>query len=138
MAFGYPSYMYPPQMYGGYQQNLQPQPMPSASAQNQQDDARIWVASQTAAESYLLAPNGFVRLWDSSAPRFYEKRADASGRPYPMEIYEYKRAQADVRPMPADGIDVEAELKALKSRIDALERSGADAKREPDAADGAV
>ena len=29
------------------------------------------------AEAYLVAPNGFVRLWDANKPMFYEKRADA-------------------------------------------------------------
>lgn len=59
-------------------------------------DERIWVTSQQAAEAYLVASNSFVRLWDSSQPRFYEKSADCTGRPMPMKIYEYK----EVSPMP--------------------------------------
>ena len=53
-------------------------------------DERIWVPSMSAAEAYLVAANGFVRLWDSSCNKFYEKSADYSGRPYPMKVYEYK------------------------------------------------
>lgn len=54
-------------------------------------DDRIWVQGEGAATSYLVAANGFVRLWDSTAPVFYEKQADAQGKPLPMVIYDYKR-----------------------------------------------
>lgn len=71
-------------MYGGnyYQPNYQQQPA---------QDERIWVQNETSAEAYLVAPNGFVRLWDSSRPVFYEKRADSTGRPLPMDVFEYSR-----------------------------------------------
>lgn len=81
-------------------------------------DDRIWVQSELAAESYLVAPNSFVRLWDSNLPCFYEKRTDVSGRPLPMEKYEYKKVTA----APVGGI--EDQLKALEERIKALEGVG--------------
>lgn len=57
-------------------------------------DERIWVTSQQAAESYIVAANNFIRLWDSSQPRFYEKAADFTGRPMAMKVYEYKEVSA--------------------------------------------
>lgn len=95
----------------GYQQNMMyGQAMPDqlqqmkqgyfGSVSQQPTDERIWVQGQNAAEAYLVAANGFVRLWDSSKPVFYEKRADASGRPS-MEMFEYKRKGSE---MPSMGI----------------------------------
>ena len=65
------------------------QASPMQGQQAGQDD-RIWVSSESAAESFLVAANGFVRLWDSNKPVFYEKRADMNGRPMPLVAYEYK------------------------------------------------
>ena len=79
----YQQYTAPVQSYQPYQQT-----QPVQQAQQAQDD-RIWVANEAAANAYMVVANGFVRLWDSSQPIFYEKRADASGRPYPMVVYEY-------------------------------------------------
>lgn len=81
----------------------------------QPTDDRIWVQNETAAESYLIAPNGFVRLWDANKNCFYEKRADGSGRPLPLEIFEYKKKEN------ANSIDLDGRFKALEERILALE-----------------
>lgn len=84
---------YYPQSYfqgaPGYSQPMQQPTAPVQAAQATQDD-RIWVSSESAAESFLVAANGFVRLWDSNKPVFYEKRADMNGRPMPLVAYEYK------------------------------------------------
>lgn len=101
-----------PFYYPNYQTYQQP-------AQPQNTDERIWVQGINSAEAYLVAPNSFVRLWDSSCNRFYEKRADASGRPLPLEIYEYSRIEASNTPSPT--IDYSAEIEGLKARISALE-----------------
>ena len=85
----FPNYGYYPQ---AQQQPQQPQQMQQAQ------DERIWVTSQSSAEAYLVASNGFVRLWDSSCNRFYEKSADYSGRPYPMKVYEYKEVTGQETP----------------------------------------
>ena len=37
----------------------------------QSNDERIWVQGKNAAEAYLVAANGFVRLWDSNGQVFY-------------------------------------------------------------------
>lgn len=36
----------------------------------QSNDERIWVQGKNAAEAYLVAANGFVRLWDSNGQVF--------------------------------------------------------------------
>lgn len=104
-----------------YQQNIQ-QPQHNVS-----QDERIWVQNEISAEAYLLAPNGFARLWDSSTNRFYEKRADATGRPLPMDIYEYTRVlpQTGTSNDEVDKIsmdDINARFEEISSRIDALEK----------------
>lgn len=83
-------------------------------------DERIWVQGRNSAEAYLVAPNSFVRLWDSNEPVFYEKRADASGRPYPMDAYEYKRMDTQV--VTPQAKDYSDEIESLKARISALEK----------------
>ena len=95
--------------------------------QNAFPDERIWVQNETSAEAFLLAPSGFARLWDSSQPRFYEKRADATGRPLHMEIYEYKRVTPqinapteEVNKLPLE--DINAKIEAINERIDRLEQ----------------
>ena len=88
-------------MYGynpflqNYQQNYQNNMGNAVQQNNLQQDERIYVSNQQAAEAYIVAANGFVRLWDSSQPRFYEKSADYTGRPLQMKVYEYK----EVSPM---------------------------------------
>lgn len=74
-----------------YQQPQQPQ--------QQSVDDRLWVPNEAAANAYMVTAGGFVRLWDSNAPVFYEKQADAAGRALPMVVYEYKpRSAAPAQP----------------------------------------
>ena len=87
--------------------------------QQPQNDERIWVPNENAAEAYLMAPNSFVRLWDSARPVFYEKRTDATGRPFPMETYEYSKKQNTNFNIGND--DVKEQIEALTQRIEALE-----------------
>lgn len=99
--------------------------------QSPTQDERIWVSSYQAAESYLVAPNSSVRLWDSSKPCFYEKRADASGRLFPIEIYEYKKKTQEVE-IGSQEVD---RYEELKKRIEDIERR---LKDESDADDTTV
>lgn len=114
-------------MYGQpYYQNYY-NSQPSYSQQNSQDE-RIWVQSKASAEAYLLAPNAFVRLWDSSTNRFYEKRADATGRPLQMEVYEYKRITPHLESLEDNSIklsieDIDAKFDAITQRLEALENA---------------
>lgn len=120
--YGYPYYANNFQNYGNIpQQNNNINPISS------QDD-RIWVSNQQAGEAYLISPNGFARLWDSNAPRFYEKRADSTGRPLPMEIYEYKRVTPQINALADDTQklsydEINAKIEAINERIEALEKA---------------
>jgi len=96
-----------------------------------QQDERIWVQGEEAAKAYLVTANGFVRLWDSTQPIFYEKRADQTGRSY-MEAYKYERI---VRSAPESegftqkqGNYITEQIQALQGRIEALERKQHDKK----------
>lgn len=89
------------------------------SQQNTAQDERVWVPNREAADAYLMAPNSFVRLWNSSVPEFYEKRTDASGRPY-TEAFEYKRKEQ----ISTQNIskDTEQRENALAEKIDGIEK----------------
>jgi len=86
-------------------------------------DERIWVQNEIAAEAYLVAPNSFVRLWDANKPVFYEKRTDVTGRPMPMETFEYTRkTPTEASLQTGGGIDYQKELEGLMRRVEALEK----------------
>mgnify|MGYP003293529492 CR=1 FL=1 len=132
-------------MYEQFYRNYQPIPqmqlpqVPQYQAQTPSPDERIWVQNETAADSYLVAPNGFVRLWDASVNRFYEKRADATGRPLPMDVYEYSKKNGPApEPIKEDDSDIRKEIAALQARIEALEKIKEvkkNVKSKPDAED---
>lgn len=118
-------YMQPNYQSGYFQPNyFQPQmpigqpPAPMQQPQASQDD-RIWVQSESAAEAFLVGANGFVRLWDSNKPVFYEKRADMNGRPMPLVAYEYKIRDAAAA---TDTISAgfEQRLSAVEERLNQL------------------
>lgn len=101
--------------------NTQPT-QPVQNVQTLQDD-RIWVASEAAAEAYPIQPNGFLRLWDGNQPYYYEKRADASGRPLPLLAYEYKLREAPTAKQNAKvSNDFEERITALEEKIAKMER----------------
>lgn len=123
--------MYPYNPYMQNYANYQNQPsynqaQPTYNQPQQAQDERIWVQNETSAEAYLLAPNGFARLWDSSKPVFYEKRADATGRPLPMDIYKYERvlpnvANFDNNVSNLSKEEIDAKFEEITQRIEALE-----------------
>ena len=61
-----------------YQPNYQPY---YPQQQQQQTSGILWVSSELEAQSFPVAPNNAVALWDSTKPAVYLKQADASGRP---------------------------------------------------------
>lgn len=63
-----------------YQQTMQTTPAPM-TMQTQQTSDMIWVLGQTEAESYLVAPNNSVVLWDKNNPTIYVKSVNAQGMP---------------------------------------------------------
>lgn len=130
--------MYPTYPYPGLQTYYpQPQPLanlavssiappvqPSAaqvpSTPAASPDERIWVQGEVAAASWPVTANGFVRLWDSTAPVYYEKRADAQGKPLPLDIFDYKRRGGDPS-TPMHAPNYEDRLNAIEARLSAVE-----------------
>ena len=62
------------------QQKMQYQQMPQ-QVMPTQADPMLWVLGQTEAESYPVAPNNTVTLWDKNNPTIYIKSANAQGVP---------------------------------------------------------
>ena len=125
MQPNYQSGYFQPNYFSPQMPTMQQPQIPMQSQQAPQDD-RIWVASESAAEAFQMVPNGFVRLWDSNKPIFYEKRADMNGRPMPLVAYEYKIRDATAAPE-AVNPDFEKRLSALEDKIKAMEGTKHDA-----------
>jgi hypothetical protein len=62
------------------QQKMQYQQMPQ-QVMPTHADPMLWVLGQTEAESYPVAPNNTVTLWDKNNPTIYIKSANAQGVP---------------------------------------------------------
>lgn len=85
-------------------------------------DERIWVQNEAAAEAYLVAPNSFVRMWDSNAPKFYERTTDASGRPMPLKAFKYEQIPTNNELNdPSNTIGYQEQINAIIGRLNALE-----------------
>ena len=69
------------QMKGQYQPQMVQQPMPQPQPMAAQPDPMLWALGQTEAESYHVAPNNVVTLWDKNTPTIYIKSANAQGVP---------------------------------------------------------
>ena len=126
----YIPYGYQPGYYGQampdqlaqLRQNAYQQPMMGQAAQQTQGTPSIiWVPNAQAAESYLVAPNSAVVLWDSSAPVVYLKQTDASGKPS-MKTYDLIERTSIPPSQPAtqepDGMTaLKSEVERLKSEL---------------------
>ena len=80
----------------GYQTMYYPQAQQMQNnqmTQQQNTNGMIWVVGENGADSYLVAPNQTVLLWDSTAPVIYLKSADNLGRPS-KRILDYKERGA--------------------------------------------
>lgn len=60
------------------QMPMQPASPMSGSAQN---GGILWVSGKGEADSYLVAPNSAVALWDANNPVIYLRQADSTGKP---------------------------------------------------------
>lgn len=75
---------YTPTPQNGFMgQNFAPQQNVQTNAQltQQADTSMIWVLGKNEAESYPVAPNCQVVLWDKNAPTLYVKSMSANGVP---------------------------------------------------------
>lgn len=88
MAYQYtPPMTYMPNYFLQQPAPMQMQQQPQANQPS--TSGLIWIQGESAAKSYLVAPNTTVLLMDSEAKRFYIKSADASGMPLPLRVFEY-------------------------------------------------
>lgn len=62
-----------------YPQAYQPIQTTPQTVQNQ--NSIIWIGNQFEAQSYPVAPNNAVALWEQSGKTIYLKSADATGKP---------------------------------------------------------
>ena len=67
-----------------------------------QQSGIIWIQGESAAKSYLVAPNTSVALWDSERQTVYIKSADASGMPS-MKTLDYT-IRENAQPQPANTV----------------------------------
>ena len=130
-------------MQGGQpfsQPNQQPQQMMQTPiqqmpmVQQMPTNDMLWVLGQTEAESYLVAPNNSVTLWDKNKDTVYIKSVNAQGVPS-MRILDYTERTADNAPKNSQkhecqcGKDfvrkdafeaLQSEFEALRSELDEL------------------
>ena len=105
--------------YQPYQSYFQPY----QQNQNSQNTI-IWVSGETEAQSYPVAPNNAVAMWDSTSPVIYLKQADASGKPTTKtyDLVEHKATGPKTAPISdfatkADIVTLQEEIEALKRRF---------------------
>lgn len=111
------------------QQPMVQQPMPQMPMQSPTpSNDMIWVLSEVEAQSYPVAPNNSVILWDKNNDVVYIKSVNAQGVPS-MRVLDYKERTADTAPKTpvehkcqcGDKFVLKEDFKALQKEIDALE-----------------
>ena len=105
-----------PQMYA--QPSYQPQ-----VAQNQLNTGLIWIQGESAAKSYLVAPNTTVVLFDSESQTIYLKSADPTGLPS-MRVLDYtirdQKSHNGVFSNPVGDFATKSEIDALRAELEQI------------------
>ena len=123
------------QYKGQYQQMPMQQPMmqqpvqqmPTMAQPTPSNDMMIWVLSEGEAQSYPVAPNNSVILWDKNSDVVYIKSVNAQNVPS-FRVLDYKERTADNAPKtPAehkctcgDKFVLKKDFQALESEFEAL------------------
>lgn len=109
-----------------YPQIYQQTPYQPQMAQNQSNGGIIWIQGESAAKSYLVAPNTTVVLFDSESQTIYLKSADATGLPS-MRVLDYSiRDQGTHRGAfgaQVDNYATKQDIEALRAELDAMKAS---------------
>lgn len=107
------------------QQKMQYQQMPQQTMPTQ-TDPMLWVLGQTEAESYPVAPNNTVTLWDKNNPTIYIKSANAQGVPS-IRILDFVERVPNGSKMPekhactcGDNFVTKEQFKALEGKFDEI------------------
>lgn len=90
--------VYKPQTQQPIQNNSQPQQM-QQTANFQPKNDMLWVLNKNEADSYPVAPNCSVVLWDKNAPTIYVKSMSANGVPS-MRTLDFKERVENVQNQP--------------------------------------
>lgn len=128
-----PTYYDPvqPNPMGQFNQQFQqpvPQPVQNGQipVQGQPTNDFIWVLGQTEAESYPVAINNTVTLWDKNLPTIYIKSVNAQGVPS-MRILDFTERTVTASTMPStphfnlnDNFVTLDSFNALKGDVEAL------------------
>lgn len=114
MPNGMPGQNYIPQ---GQQQN--------SSLQCHNDSTMIWVLGKNEAESYPVAPNCQVVLWDKNAPTIYVKSMSANGIPNMRTLDFTERTETSQNLPVNDNVKYVAidDFNALKAEFEDLKKS---------------
>lgn len=102
------------------QQKMQYQQMPAQQPVAMHNDPMLWVLSQTEAESYPVAPNNTVTLWDKNQPTIYIKSANAQGVPS-IRVLDFTERTANAPKMPEKHDCKCGDKFATKDQLTALE-----------------
>ena len=99
-----------------YQAPLQTNPLSTPTPNNDM----IFVLGQNEAESYPVAPNATVTMWDKNQKTFYIKTANAQGIPS-MQIYDFTERVQTPSNSPTEHVCTCGDKYATKEQINALE-----------------
>ena len=128
MAYG----NYAPFYRGGYFNPMQTPTIPNMAENqgqflpqyqqpiSQPTNDMIWVLGQTEAESYPVAPNNSVVLWDKNNPTIYVKSVNANGVPS-MRTLDFTERTQNGSQMPAEHACKCGDKFATKEQLNALE-----------------
>jgi hypothetical protein len=129
--YGNPYYQQPnyygngavPDMLG--QQKMQYQQMPTPAPMQPNNDM-LWVLGEVEAQSYPVAPNNTVILWDKNRPTIYIKSANAQGVPS-IRILDFVERSINAPKTPTDessnipdNFVTKDEFNALKGKLEDL------------------
>ena len=108
------------------QQKMQYQQMPTQQPMAMHTDPMLWVLGQTEAESYPVAPNNTVTLWDKNQPTIYIKSANAQGVPS-IRVLDFTERTANAPKTPekhdckcGDKFATKEQLTALEGKYDEI------------------
>ena len=104
-------------------QKMQYQQMQPQQPMAMHTDPMLWVLGQTEAESYPVAPNNTVTLWDKNQPTIYIKSANAQGVPS-IRVLDFKERSVNSSKAPekhdcqcGDKFATKEQLTALEGKI---------------------
>lgn len=122
------------------QQPVQQMPMQNVPQPTPSNDMMIWVLSEGEAQSYPVAPNNSVILWDKNSDVVYIKSVNAQNVPS-FRVLDYKERTADNAPKTpvehkctcGDKFVLKKDFQALQSEFEALRGELEELKAKPKA-----